>query len=138
MTNDKKLVFVSGVFDTFHIGHSHILREAAKLGRVIVGINSDDYAARTKGPNRPIDTWELRCRNVLDTGLVEDVYWFDEDTPLSIIQTLGPDILVVGDDYCLNEIAGAGEVKSYGGEIVIIPRLPGISTTEIIASKNGS
>ncbi len=130
--SDKPLVFVSGCFDVFTAGHLHILREAAKLGDVIVGINSDDYARRKKGENRPVDTWEVRAKNVMDTGLVEEVYWFDDDTPWEIIFLFKPKFLVVGDDYPLEKVACAEEAKFWGGQVVQVKRIPNISSTEVI------
>lgn len=131
--DDKPLVFVSGCFDVFHAGHNHILAEASKLGTVIVGINSDDYARRTKGEDRPVDTWEVRARNVMKTGLVDEIYWFNDDAPWEIIFLFKPKFLVVGDDYPLEKVACAEDIKLWGGEVRVVKRLPNLSSTNQIS-----
>ena len=45
----KKLIAVSGGFDPIHKGHIRMIREAAKLGDVVVILNSDDWLERKKG-----------------------------------------------------------------------------------------
>ncbi len=68
--------------------------------------------------------------------IVDAVVIFDEDTPLDLIETIGPDVLVKGGDYTIEQIVGAKEVMAAGGRIVINPILPGFSTTGIIDKIN--
>ena len=85
-----------------------------------------------KGKNRPIQSEVDRKNALLDTGYVNQVYIFDDDTPLELINLIKPDILVKGGDYTPNEIVGYEEVTSSGGEVRIVPLTPGFSTTSTI------
>ena len=129
----KKIVLCHGVFDLFHVGHLNHINEAKKFGDIlIVGLNSDESVKRLKGKNRPIQSEFHRKNALLDTGYVNQVYIFDDDTPLELINLIKPDILVKGGDYTPNEIVGYEEVTSSGGEIRIVPLTPGFSTTSTI------
>ena len=125
-----KSVFIAGGFDLLHLGHLHLLKEANKLGRVTVAVNHDAYFKK-KGANRPIDTLHRRIQNVYNTGLVEEIHAI-EDCPSSLILRLKPDYIVVGDDYDIEKVVGAKECLTWGGEVVIVRRIKGISTTEIL------
>ena len=94
--------------------------------------NSDESVKRLKGKNRPIQSEVDRKNALLDTGYVNKVYIFDNDTPLELINLIKPDILVKGGDYTPNEIVGYEEVTSLGGEVRIVPLTPGFSTTSTI------
>lgn len=130
-----KLVFIAGAFDGMHEGHKHILREAAALGPLYVAINHDAYLAR-KGPGRPLFTQIERAKHLFDTGLVSAVLLF-EDNPLDLIRRLKPSHIVVGGDYTLDRVVGADECWQWNGQVVIIPRIPGFSTTELLNLKLG-
>jgi rfaE bifunctional protein nucleotidyltransferase chain/domain len=124
-------VFIAGCFDGLHIAHLSILQRARALGdRLIVGLNSDAHLAR-KGPGRPLDTWRIRAQKLVDTGLVYSVSEI-EDSPLDMILECQPDIIAVGSDYTMDTTVGAKECASWGGKVVILPRTPGISTTQLI------
>lgn len=126
-----KKVFISGVFDCFHDGHRHILTEAAKLGELHVSINDDAYVRRKKGEGRPKDSLQKRIENVRNY-IPAYIYSFSEDTPLNLIMKIQPDILVVGDDYTEDKIVGLKEGQAWGCKAVIISRIGGISTTNIL------
>jgi D-beta-D-heptose 7-phosphate kinase/D-beta-D-heptose 1-phosphate adenosyltransferase len=64
--------------------------------------------------------------------MVDAVVIFSEDTPLELIKSFLPDVLVKGGDYTVEQIAGAKEVIAAGGRVVINPILEGFSTTSII------
>lgn len=130
-----KKAFVSGAFDLFHEGHLHILQEAAKLGELHVAVNSDQYC-RSKGINRPANDLNTRIRSVLDTGLVHTVYGI-HDTPYQTIMNLRPDYIVVGSDYDISRVVCAEECIAWGGRIVIIQRIKGLSTTKILLDREG-
>ena len=128
------VVFTNGVFDLLHPGHVEILEAARGLGdALVVGINSDASAGRLgKGPGRPVQAAEARARVVAGLAAVDRVVLFDEDTPLSLIESLAPDVLVKGGDYTRETIVGADFVESRGGAVYAIPLLPGQSTTAIV------
>lgn len=127
-----KNVFIAGSFDLLHLGHLYLLKEASKLGHVIVAINHDAYFKK-KGPNRPVDNLNKRISNVFQTGLVDEIYAI-EDSPLALILKLKPDYIVVGNDYDESRIVGAKECLTWGGKVVIVPRIKELSTTKIIES----
>ncbi len=133
LRSDKRLVFTNGVFDVLHAGHISYLKEARELGDLlIVGLNSDESVRQLgKGPDRPIHCLEDRALVISSLRLVDGVVSFNETDPCSIISVLKPEIHVKGGDYAPENLLEAKIIHGYGGEIVIVPLLPGRSTTEI-------
>lgn len=134
MRRGKTLVFTNGVFDILHAGHVTYLEQARALGDLlVVGLNSDDSVRRLgKGPERPINSLEDRAVVIGALRCVDAVLWFGEDTPERLIAELRPDIHVKGGDYVAEQLPETALVRSYGGEVVILPFLDGRSTTNII------
>ena len=129
----KTIAFTNGCFDILHEGHIYSLSEAAKeADYLIVGVNADASVKKLKGESRPINNEHSRSRLLASLMLVDAVIIFKEDTPLELIKSLLPDVLVKGGDYKVDEIAGAKEVIENGGRVVINPILKGFSTTSII------
>lgn len=129
----KKIVFTNGVFDLLHKGHIYSLTRAAKEGDVlIVGLNSDSSVKKLKGDSRPINSEDARALVLAALAMVDAVVIFEEETPLNLILSIMPDVLVKGGDYTADQIAGAKEVIASGGKVVINPVLEGFSTTSII------
>lgn len=129
----KTIVFTNGCFDIFHYGHLHCLKEASKLGDIlIVGVNSDESIKRIKGKKRPIINETERMLLVAGLPFVDYVVKFDEDTPLRLIEKIKPDILAKGGDYDGKEIVGKDVVEQKNGKIVILPYFNGYSTSSII------
>ena len=130
---NNKIVFTNGCFDLLHKGHRDLIKKSFSFGDIlIVGLNSDDSVKRLKGEDRPIQDEVERKTALLNTGYVNEVYIFDDDTPLELISLIKPDTLVKGGDYTPNEIVGYEEVTNSGGEIKIVPLTPGFSTTSTI------
>ena len=130
---NKKIVFTNGCFDLLHTGHEDLIKTSNSYGdKLVIGLNSDESVKRLKGMDRPIQNEIDRKKALIDTGYVEKVYIFNDDTPLDLIFLIKPDILVKGGDYVPKEIVGYEEVISSGGEIKIVPLTPGYSTTSII------
>ena len=128
----KKVVFTNGCFDILHAGHIESLTQAAALGDVlIVGLNSDASIKRLKGEHRPIQQENNRAILLSSLYMVNAVVVFEEDTPLELIKTILPDVLVKGGDYTPESVVGAKEVMENGGRVEIIPLVPGLSTTNI-------
>jgi len=115
----RPLVFTNGCFDILHRGHIAYLEEARNLGQsLIVGVNSDESVKRqNKADNRPINTLEDRMALLASLECVDAVIRFDDDTPLELIKKVMPDHLVKGGDWKLNQIVGAEEVESNGGQV---------------------
>ena len=127
-------VFTNGVFDVLHSGHVLYLEQGRALGAsLIVGLNSDASARRLgKGPERPLNSELDRATVVAALQSVSLVTWFDEDTPLQLIETLRPDFLVKGGDYDMGRLAESALVRSYGGQALAIPFVSGYSTTALV------
>lgn len=131
------MVFTNGCFDILHRGHVEYLSAARELGDVlVVGLNSDDSVARLKGPQRPINPQDDRAVVLAALAAVDAVTLFAEDTPRELIASLLPDLLVKGGDYREEDIVGGSEVRAAGGDVKIIPLVPGRSTTGIIKRAN--
>lgn len=129
----KKVVFTNGCFDILHEGHIFSLNQAAAEGEyLIVGVNADASVRKLKGEHRPVNHQQSRATLLASLLMVDAVILFEEDTPLELITTLLPDVLVKGGDYTVDQIAGAKEVIGNGGKVVINPILEGFSTTALI------
>ncbi len=128
-----KLVFTNGCFDVLHRGHIYYLSRARELGDLLVlGLNSDDSVSRLKGPGRPVNSQEARAEVLGGLAFVDHIVIFPEDTPLKLINTVRPHVLIKGGDYKVDEIVGYQEVRSWGGTVKTIPLLEGYSSTSII------
>lgn len=129
----KKVVFTNGVFDLLHIGHITYMAKAAELGdKLVIGLNSDSSVKRIKGEDRPVNDQNSRAAILAALFFVDAIVVFEEDTPLNLITTLMPDILVKGADYSIENIVGAKEVIANGGEVKTIDFVEGYSSTSII------
>lgn len=129
----KTVAFTNGCFDILHEGHIFSLSQAAKeADYLIVAVNSDASTKRLKGEERPINSETSRSLLLASLAIVDAVIIFEEDTPLNVIASLLPDVLVKGGDYTLEQIVGAKEVMANGGKVVINPIVDGFSTTGII------
>jgi D-beta-D-heptose 7-phosphate kinase/D-beta-D-heptose 1-phosphate adenosyltransferase len=124
----KKIVFTNGCFDIIHAGHISYLRDAKKLGDVlIIGLNSDSSVGRLK-PGRPVINEVQRAQVLSALEMVDFVTIFTEDTPYELIRFLQPDVLVKGGDWKKEDIVGS----DIAPETYSLPYVEGISTSEII------
>lgn len=131
--NGYKVVFSNGCFDILHAGHVTYLKEARKMGDLLViGVNTDASVKRLKGNCRPVNPLADRMLLLSALEVVDFVVPFQEDTPLELIKIIKPDVLVKGGDYQVEQIVGAKEVLENGGEVKVLPLLEGRSTTIII------
>jgi D-beta-D-heptose 7-phosphate kinase/D-beta-D-heptose 1-phosphate adenosyltransferase len=134
-----RVVFTNGVFDLLHPGHVDVLMGARRQGdSLVVGLNGDASVRRLKGPERPVRSEAERAYVLAAFEMVDLVVLFEDDTPLELIRTLRPDILVKGGDYHEGTIVGAPDVRAWGGDVVVIPLTPGQSTTNIIRTLRGT
>lgn len=128
-----KTVFTNGCFDLLHLGHLDYLSKSKDLGdKLILGLNSSASVSRLKGPTRPINSTESRAMMLAALEFIDLVVVFEEDTPLNIIASLTPNVLVKGGDYTIATIIGASEVEAKGGLVKVIPFLDGYSSTTIV------
>ena len=131
--NGRKVVFTNGCFDILHAGHVTYLEKAAGLGDIlVVGVNSDDSVKRLKGGGRPINKLQDRMLVLASLEYVDYVVPFEEDTPVDLIKTIEPDVLVKGGDYQIADIVGADFVQARGGIVTTVPFVEGKSTTGMI------
>ncbi len=129
----KTIVFTNGCFDILHAGHVRYLNQAKALGDIlIIGLNSDDSVRRLKGESRPVHSEQDRAFVLLGLKAVDAVVVFNEDTPLNLIETILPDVLVKGGDWSLDKIVGRDVVEKHGGKVQTISFLEGRSTTNTI------
>ena len=132
-TEGKKIVFTNGCFDIVHLGHIDYLEKARALGdKLVLGLNTDASVSKLKGPLRPVVNEYARARLMAALSFVDTVILFGEPTPLELIQTICPDILVKGDDYTVDNIVGADFVVERGGAVITVPLVKGYSTTSLI------
>lgn len=127
------LVFTNGLFDLLHAGHVASLEAARALGDALyVGLNSDASARRLKGPARPLVPEADRAYMLAALACVDAVIPFEEDTAERLILALRPEVYVKGDDYAKEGPPEAAAVAAYGGRVVLVPTLPGRSTSALI------
>ncbi len=133
LNEGKKIVFTNGCFDILHRGHVTYLAEAKKLGDLLViGLNSDASVKRLKGPDRPINNEDDRKYVLSQLKSVDFVETFTEDTPLNLILTIKPKVLVKGGDWKIDQIVGGQEVIADGGDVFSLNFVDGYSTTSVI------
>ena len=130
----RPLVFTNGCFDILHRGHAHYLQQAAELGvTLIVALNTDASVKRQgKGDDRPINTLEDRMAVIAALACVDAVCSFDSDTPLALIRSCQPDVLVKGGDWPVESIVGCADVQAAGGECHSISFEFNRSTTALV------
>ncbi len=129
----RKIVFTNGCFDLLHVGHLHLLRQAASQGDVLlVAVNSDDSVRRLKGEGRPLISSGERTALLAALDCVDAVVVFEEDTPRQLLEEVRPDVLVKGGDYSVDEVVGRHMIEQHGGKVVLIPLIPDRSTTDIV------
>ena len=129
----KRIVFTNGCFDLFHVGHASGVREAKKLGDVlIVAVNSDRSVRALKGHKRPLIAQEQRLELVASLESVDYAVMFHELDPLKIIEEIEPHVLAKGGDWNSDDIVGREVVEKAGGAVISIPLVAGVSTTHII------
>jgi len=129
----KRIVFTNGCFDLLHLGHIRYLEKAKSLGDIlVVGLNSDRSVRGLKGPQRPILPEDERAEILSGLGCVDYIALFDELTPLELISSVQPHILVKGGDWTKEDIVGREVVERSGGGVVILPFVEGASTSNLI------
>ena len=132
-----KVGFTNGCFDLLHPGHVALLEDATRYcDRLIVAINDDASVRRLKGPNRPVQDQAARALMLAAMAAVDMVVIYAEDTPIPLLESLRPDVLVKGGDYALDGVVGADLVQGYGGDVHVSRLVEGRSSTAIIEKLN--
>ena len=130
---NKIIVTTNGVFDILHLGHIKYLEKAKKLGDIlIVALNSDSPVKQIKGPKRPINNQDVRAETLSALECVDYIVIFDEVDPVKILSEIKPNIHVKGGDYKITQIIEKDIVEKNNGKIILIPKIKGYSTTNLI------
>ena len=128
-----RVAATGGCFDLLHAGHVRTLHAARAAGDcLIVCLNSDDSVRRLKGPGRPLNSAADRVAVLAALDCVDAVLVFDESTPDEVLRKLRPDVWVKGGDYSATSLPETELVRSWGGEVLIVPYLVGKSTTGLV------
>jgi len=131
--NGRVVVFTNGCFDILHYGHAQYLQSAKNKGDIlVVAVNSDSSIKKIKGKNRPIVDQKNRLGLLSALGCIDYLTLFNEETPLEVIRRIKPDILVKGADWKKSNIVGSDFVRSYGGKVLTVKLVKGLSTTNLI------
>lgn len=131
----RTLVVTNGCFDILHLGHVTYLESARNQGgALLVGVNSDASVRELKGPGRPVNSETERAAVVAALECVDSVCIFAEKTAMRFLETAQPDIYVKGGDYTLDTVNQEERrlIEQAGGKIVILPVVPGKSTTALL------
>jgi rfaE bifunctional protein nucleotidyltransferase chain/domain len=131
----KKLVVTNGCFDILHLGHVTYLENARNFGdALLVGINGDDATRQLKGAGRPVNSETDRAAVLAALESVNGVCIFAEKTAIKFLAAAQPDFYVKGGDYTLETLNQdeRGAVESAGGKIILVPFVPGKSTTALL------
>ena len=135
---DKPIVFTNGCFDILHLGHLTYLSKARELGNFLwIGVNSDLSVKRLKGESRPVNSEEDRAILLASLLLVDAITIFSDDTPITLLELIQPDIHVKGGDYIAEKMPEYKTVTAYGGIVKILPFVEGKSSTSIINKIKG-
>lgn len=132
----RRLVVTNGCFDLLHVGHVTYLESARNQGDLLlVGVNGDEGVRQLKGPQRPVNPEIDRALVLAALESVSAVFIFPDKTATRFLEQAQPDIYVKGGDYTLDTLNPQERqvVEKAGGRIVIIPFVPGKSTTATLA-----
>lgn len=128
-------VWVNGTFDVLHLGHIRLLKYAASLGELRVGIDTDERVKRLKGEGRPFNNLGERVEFLSALKFVKDIVTYTTDEELEgHIKEFAPDIMVKGSDWKGGIIIGGRYTK----DVIYIDMVEGKSTTKILGYENRS
>ena len=131
----KKLVVTNGCFDILHLGHVTYLENARNFGdALLIGVNGDTAVRGLKGAGRPVNSESDRAAVLAALHSVDGVCVFADTTAIKFLTSAQPDIYVKGGDYTLETLNQDERraVESAGGKIVLVPFVPGKSTTGLL------
>ena len=134
-TQSKRLVVTNGCFDVLHLGHVIYLEAARNLGdMLLIGLTGDNSVQQLKGPNRPVNNQQDRAGVLAALESVNGVCIFSEKTATRFLSLAQPDIYVKGGDYTLETLNQEERrtVEGAGGKIILLPFVPGKSTTALL------
>ena len=130
-----KIVATNGCFDLLHVGHVRFLQAARALGDLLIaGLNGDESTRQLKGPGRPVNNERDRAEVIAALACVDLVSIFPQIRATEFLRTAQPSIYVKGGDYNADTLNQEERqmVERSGGKIVIVPLVPGKSTTALL------
>jgi D-beta-D-heptose 7-phosphate kinase/D-beta-D-heptose 1-phosphate adenosyltransferase len=134
----KRIVFTNGCYDLLHEGHLRSFLEARKLGDLLlVAVNDDASVRQLKGGGRPILPEKSRVLMLRSLRAVDAVTIFADSSSLPTIRAVRPAVLAKGSQYEESGIVGSAEVRGWGGRVVRLPMVEGISTTQLLQRIRG-
>ena len=131
----KKLVVTNGCFDLLRPGHVTYLESGRNLGdALLVGLNGDQSVRQLKGEGRPVNCEADRAAVLAALESVDGVCIFEDRTATRFLAAAQPDVYLKGGDYTLESLNQDERrtVEQAGGKILIIPFVPGKSTTDLL------
>jgi D-beta-D-heptose 7-phosphate kinase / D-beta-D-heptose 1-phosphate adenosyltransferase len=129
-----RIVFTNGCFDVLHRGHVAYLRQARRLGDLlVVALNTDASVSRLKGPSRPLNPLVDRAGVIGALAAVDLVTSFDTDSPVELLELVRPDVYAKGGDYTVEMLPETPVVERLGGRVCILDYLSDHSTTALVA-----
>ena len=131
---EKKVVLTNGCFNILHVGHIRSLKDAKRLGDIlIVAVNDDQSVQALKGRSYPLIPLNERLEVLEALEPVDYLTTFDEPKVDKLLLKLKPHIHAKGTDYTKENVPERETVLSYGGEIAIVGDSKDHSTTDIIS-----
>ena len=131
----RKLVVTNGCFDLLHPGHVTYLESGRNMGdALLVGLNGDGSVRQLKGEGRPVNSEQDRAVVLAALQSVDGVCIFSDRTATRFLAAAQPDVYLKGGDYTLETLNQDERrtVEQAGGKVMIIPIVPGKSTTELL------
>lgn len=131
----KKLAVTNGCFDILHLGHVTYLENARNFGdALLIGVNSDAAVRGLKGPTRPVNSETDRASVLAALQSVDGVCIFADTTATKFLAAVQPDLYIKGGDYTLETLNQDERraVEAAGGKIILVPFVPGKSTTALL------
>lgn len=128
----KTIATINGSFDLLHAGHLEMLFQGSLQADIlIVALNSDSSIKAYKSLYRPVISLDLRMQMMAAIEFVDFVTYFDEPTPIPLLEKIKPHVHINGSEYGKRCIE-ADTVEKYGGKVHIVELMPGLSTSAII------
>ena len=131
---DRRVVLTTGVWDLLHVGHVNRLRQARDLGtELVVAVQESEAVAAVGGKRPPIQSTAERVAMIEALGWADRIITYRDGTDPELIHRVRPDVFVQGDDWAdaADRTRVLEALRVYDADVVLGPRTPNVSTTEI-------
>lgn len=130
------LIYTGGTFDLPHSGHVNFLKKCAKLGEVVVSLNTDEFIESYKG-KPPVMSYKEREAVLKEFRSVKFVVPNEggADSKPTIL-SVNPTIIAIGSDWARRDYYKQMQfdqdwLDEQGISLIYIPYTEGISTTDL-------